>query len=128
MANGFAYWQAQELSNATATYFDDMSQALGRVQSISGSVDGVHFMNGETGWPGDGGSDYGAATAGTSNAASYWKSAVCGILDWGVDLFWFEAFDEPGKADAIGQDGQQEDEKHWGAFTSDRQPKWDLSC
>jgi glucan 1,3-beta-glucosidase len=85
-------------------------------------------MTGETGWPGDGGSDYGAATAGTSNAASYWKSAVCGILDWGVDLFWFEAFDEPTKAAAIGQDGKSEDETHWGAFTVDRSAKFSLSC
>jgi glucan 1,3-beta-glucosidase len=85
-------------------------------------------MTGETGWPGDGGSDYGAAIASTSNAASYWKSTVCGLLDWGVDLFWFEAFDEPTKAPAIGQDGQSEDETHWGAFTADRSAKFSLSC
>ena len=29
------------------------------------------------------------------------------MLDWGVDLFWFEAFDEPGKANAIGDNGQE---------------------
>lgn len=82
----------------------------------------------ETGWPGDGGSDAGAATAGTSNEGAYWKSAVCGMLDWGVDLFWFEAFDEPGKADAIGDDGQIASEQHWGAMTSDRTPKFDMKC
>ena len=82
----------------------------------------------ETGWPGDGGTDAGAATAGTSNEGAYWKSAVCGMLDWGVDLFWFEAFDEPGKADAIGDDGQVASEQHWGAMTSDRTPKFDMKC
>jgi glucan 1,3-beta-glucosidase len=52
LANGFAYWQYQELSNATKTYFYDMSQALGHIQDLTGSLDGIHFMNGETGWPG----------------------------------------------------------------------------
>ena len=37
---------------------------------------------------------------------TYWQSAVCGLLDWGVDLFWFEAFDEPKKADAVGTNGE----------------------
>jgi glucan 1,3-beta-glucosidase len=59
---------------------------------------------------------------------TYWQSAVCGLLDWGVDLFWFEAFDEPNKADAIGDDGVAASEKHWGSFTSDRQPKFDMKC
>ncbi|RMD43246.1 hypothetical protein DV735_g1884, partial [Chaetothyriales sp. CBS 134920] len=122
LANGFAYWQYQEISNATKTYFDDMAQALNRVQELTGSLDAVHFING------DGGSDAGAAKAGTDNEAAYWKSAVCGLLDWGVDLFWFEAFDEPNKPDAIGTNGQVASEQHWGSFTSDRQPKFDMRC
>ena len=76
----------------------------------------------------DGGTDYEAAKAGTSNAATFWSSGVCGMLDWGVDMFYFEAFDEPTKADATGQDGQAEDEKHWGAMTVDRTTKFSLSC
>lgn len=50
------------------------------------------------------------------------------MLDWGVDLFWFEAFDEPGKANAIGDDGQVASEQHWGAMTSNRTPKFDMKC
>lgn len=46
LANGFAYWQYQDISNATKTYFDDMAQALGHVQSVTGSLDKIHFMNG----------------------------------------------------------------------------------
>lgn len=99
--------------------------------------------NVETGWPGDGGSDAGAAKAGTANEEVYWNSAVCGILDWGwvdfeyeydiltwcsIDLFWFSAFDEPGKADAIGDNGQKASEKFWGAFDQDRKPKFDMKC
>lgn len=54
LANGFAYWQGQAIDNATYTYFDDIQQALGRVQSISGSLDSIEFWTGETGWPTDG--------------------------------------------------------------------------
>lgn len=128
LANGFAYWQYQDISNATKTYFDDMAQALAHVQDVSGSIDGIHFMNGETGWPGTGGSDAGAAKAGDDNEETYWKSAVCGMLDWGIDLFWFEAFDEPGKADAIGDNGQSASEKYWGSFKADRTPKFNMCC
>ena len=146
--NAFSYWQNQAIGNATATYFDDLMQAIGHIQTVSGSLDAVHVMNGETGWPTgeprntheplvmivsadvdlDGGSSYGPAIAGTSNANHYWKSGVCGMLDWGVDLFYFEAFDEPNKADAIGQDGSPANEKHWGALNADRSIKFDLSC
>ena len=51
MANAFSYWQAQPISNSTSTYFDDIQQALGRIQSISGSLDAIEFWTGETGWP-----------------------------------------------------------------------------
>ena len=52
LVNAFAFWQAQDISNATATYFDDIMQATAHIQSVAGSVDAVHVMNGETGWPG----------------------------------------------------------------------------
>jgi len=128
LANGFAYWQYQDISNATKTYFDDMAQALGHVQEVTGSLDKIHFMNGETGWPGTGGTNAGAAKAGDDNMKTYWQSAVCGLLDWGVDLFWFEAFDEPSKPDAIGDNGQTASEQHWGSFSADRTPKFDMRC
>src|SRR5271155_2878348 len=82
----------------------------------------------ETGWPSTRGDKKGAAIASDANAATYWKSAVCGMLDWGVDLFYFEAFDEPNKQAATATDGTTGNEGHWGAFTSDRTPKFDLSC
>jgi glucan 1,3-beta-glucosidase len=59
---------------------------------------------------------------------TYWQSAVCGLLDWGVDLFWFEAFDEPDKPDAIGDNGQKASEQHWGSFDSQRNPKFNMKC
>lgn len=76
----------------------------------------------------DGGDDYGAAIAGTANAETFWNQGVCGMLDWGVSVFYFEAFDEPNKAASTGDDGTSADETHWGAYTSDRVAKWSLTC
>lgn len=50
------------------------------------------------------------------------------MLDWGVDVFYFEAFDEPWKPASVGDNGAAEDETHWGAYTADRTAKFDLSC
>ena len=52
--NAFAYWQGQKITNATATYLDDLQQAIGHIQELSGSIDGIEIWNGETGWPADG--------------------------------------------------------------------------
>ena len=42
-----------------------------------------------------GGSDYGSnAKAGTDNAQTFWDEGVCGMLAWGGNVFYFEAFDE----------------------------------
>jgi len=128
LANAFSYWQGQDISNATASYFDDIQQAIGHIQEVSGSLDAIHIMNGETGWPTDGGTSYQQATAGTQNAYTFWRSGVCGMLDWGVDLFYFEAFDEPGKPITTGTDGKPANEQHWGAFTTDRSAKFNLDC
>lgn len=56
-------------------------RAFGRIQDISGSTTTPELWNGETGWPTDGGTNYNAATAGTKNAVTYWKSGVCGMLN-----------------------------------------------
>ena len=95
MANAFSYWQGDNVgSGAEFTYFDDIQQALGHIQQVAGSLDSIEFWNGETGWPTDGGSDYGAAKASTQNAATFYSQGVCGMLDWGISVFYFEAFDE----------------------------------
>lgn len=54
LANGFAYWQAQPITNATRTFFDDIQQALAHIQTVSGSLNAIEFWVGETGWPTDG--------------------------------------------------------------------------
>ena len=51
LVNAFGYWQGQEISNASATYLDDLQQAFGVIQSVAGSTDKIELWNGETGWP-----------------------------------------------------------------------------
>jgi len=130
MANGFSYWQGSPINNASHVYLDDMQQALGRIQSVSGSVDAIEFWTGETGWPTDGGSPYGPATASTSNAATFFKQGVCAALAWGTNVFYFEAFDEPWKPASVGDNGQAQIETTWGAMTGDRatKPGFSLTC
>ncbi|KAL4985803.1 hypothetical protein BDW68DRAFT_179348 [Aspergillus falconensis] len=129
MANGFAYWQGQDIDNATATYFDDMAQAKAHIEKVAGdNAKNIRFGNGESGWPTDGGSDYGAAKASTKSAEKYYKNAVCAMLTWGIDVFYFEAFDESWKPDSKGDNGEVKDEKHWGLFTDDRKANSLLSA
>ena len=108
-----------------------MTQAIARIQSITGSSSESpqpEIWNGETGWPTDGGTDYGDAVASTDNAETYFKTGVCGLLAWNVNVFYFEAFDEPNKVDSVGDDGNAAVETVWGAYTAEREPKFDLSC
>lgn len=54
LVNAFAYWQAQDIGNATHTYFDDVAQAFEHIQTIAGPSNTPELWNGETGWPTDG--------------------------------------------------------------------------
>jgi len=54
LVNAFGYWQGQDISNATVTYFDDIMQAFNHIQTVAGSLDSIELWNGETGWPTDG--------------------------------------------------------------------------
>ncbi|KAI9728669.1 MAG: glycoside hydrolase 3 protein [Chrysothrix sp. TS-e1954] len=128
LVNAFGFWQGQKISNATATYFDDIFQAFNHIQSLSGSNMKPEIWNGETGWPTDGGTNYGNAIAGTSNAKTFYQDGFCGMLDYGVDAFYFEALDELWKPVSIGDDGSVANENHWGAFYANRTAKFDLMC
>ena len=75
-----------------------------------------------------GGSDYGAAEAGTVNAGKYYNHAVCAALKWNTNAFYFEAFGEPWKPDSLGLDKSAGDEKHWGAFDVNKDLLIDLDC
>lgn len=80
-----------------------------------------------TGWPTDG-SNYENASPGVSTAETFWKQGICGALKWDVNIFAFEAFDEPWKPKSVGTDGSVADETHWGVFDADRNVKYDTSC
>ncbi|KAI9656769.1 MAG: glycoside hydrolase 3 protein [Bathelium mastoideum] len=133
LINAFAYWQDETVEQATGAknvYFDDMSQAISHIQKLSGSTTSIELWNGETGWPTTGGTNYGVAQANTAWAAEYYSKSVCGMLAWGVGVFYFEAFDESWKPDSVGDNGDAEDEKHWGAMDANRnlKPGFSLKC
>lgn len=79
------------------------------------------------GWP-TAGSTYQSAVPGVDSAQTYWDKAICGALSWGVNVFFFEAFDEPWKPVSTGSDGSVADETHWGAWNSDRTSKYNYTC
>jgi exo-beta-1,3-glucanase (GH17 family) len=54
LVNAFGFWQGQQINNASAQFFDDIMQAFGHIQEISGSTEGPELWVGETGWPGTG--------------------------------------------------------------------------
>ncbi|RAL10400.1 1,3-beta-glucanosyltransferase Bgt1 [Aspergillus homomorphus CBS 101889] len=130
LANGFAYWQDVSINDAHNVYFDDVTQAKNHILQVAGSnASKIRFGNGETGWPTDGGSNYGShSVAGTKNAEQFYQTSVCPMLASGVDVFYFEAFDETWKPNSVGDNGQSMDEKHWGLFTADGKPKFNINC
>jgi glucan 1,3-beta-glucosidase len=50
------------------------------------------------------------------------------MLKWGIDVFYFEAFDEPWKPKSVGDNGQAQDETHWGFMTAERKLKFNGTC
>ncbi len=79
------------------------------------------------GWPTAGGK-YGEAVPSVDNAQTFWKEGICFLRTWGIDIFAFEAFDEPNKPVSKGENGESKDERHWGMYSATREPKYDLSC
>ena len=128
LVNAFAFWQGQDIGNATATYLDDLWQAFAHIEDKAGSNTDIEIWNGETGWPGTGGTDYGIAKAGDDNAETFFQEGVCAALGWNYNVFLFEAFDEPWKPESIGDTGKVSNEQHWGVYSGDRKPKFSVNC
>lgn len=129
LVNAFSYWQGQDISNATGSFYDSIFQAYARIEDIKGTNHGIERWVGETGWPSDG-NNYQNAEPTLPNAEKFYREATCGMINWGFNVFVFEAFDEPGKMGAIGEDGTVADETNWGSMKADRSLKWDsgLKC
>lgn len=50
LCNAFSYWQGQTIANSSGSFFDDVMQAFGHIQSVAGSVDNApELWVGETG-------------------------------------------------------------------------------
>lgn len=127
LCNAFSYWQGQATNNATGSFYDDIYRAFGKIQERANSTDKIELWVGETGWPTKG-DKYQNAQPGVTQAATFYKQAICGMLDWGFNVFVFEAFDEAWKPKTAGEDGTIADETSWGVMTSDRKAKYDLKC
>ncbi|KAK5077785.1 glycoside hydrolase 3 protein [Exophiala xenobiotica] len=147
LINSFAYWDGVDISQSPMRLQVSVNDTVDHIRQVGNSSRPLHIMIGgkhslyypfsvagpgikadelrptETGWPSDGGADWQHAQAGTANQETYWRTAVCPELARGVDVFWFEAFDERGKATERGNDA-----RHWGAFTVDRWPKYHITC
>ena len=103
MANSYPYWEGIDIVNAVSylrkSYLDLKEQFPDSLIVI-----------GETGWPSEGRS-IGLAVPSPAHAAWYFW----GVESWSkaedVIVFYFEAFDEPWKADYEGSQGS-----HWGLF------------
>lgn len=127
LVNAFGFWQGQAIENATHTYFDDIMQAFSHIEKVAGNKN-IVLWTGETGWPTSTAVTFGNAKGSTENAQTFWDQGVCGMLSWGYNMFFFEAFDEPWKPVSIGDGGKTADETHWGAMTADRKTKFVLKC
>ncbi|POS84401.1 hypothetical protein EPUL_004414, partial [Erysiphe pulchra] len=113
LCNAFSYWQGQTIADSSSTLFDDVSQAFGHIQSVAGGADKApELWVGEAGWP-TAGQRYQNAQPGITEASTFWSQSICGIRMWGVNIFSFEAFDEPWKPKSVGTDGTAADETHW---------------
>ncbi|KAI9800780.1 MAG: glycoside hydrolase 3 protein [Piccolia ochrophora] len=139
LVNGFAYWQGSEISNASHVFLDDIAQATSHIEKVlkdsNRSPDDLEIVVGETGWPTEGDAYKNTETGrvsepGLDNAEQFWKEGICAGLLWGLDVFAFEAFDEPWKPNSVGDNGEALDETHWGVYTAEKpaKAKWDLSC
>lgn len=105
LCNAFSYWQGQDIDVATAGYYDDIWQAFEHIRPLTGSTTKSELWTGETSWPTAGGK-YEAAIPGVANAAKFYGEAVCGMIDWGFNVFYFEAIDEWWKPVSMGKKGR----------------------
>jgi len=127
LVNAFGFWQGSPIANASHTYFDDIMQAFKHIQAVAGN-NNIEMWTGETGWPTEPDVVFQQAAGSTSNAQKFFSEGICGMLAWGYNAFYFEAFDEPWKPKSVGDNGLVADETHWGAMNADRSSKFSLKC
>lgn len=103
LVNYFPFWEGIDLKEALYS----LNIHHKEVVSIS---KGKPVMVSETGWPSEG-EQIGKAVPSVENAAFYFLNFVSWARANNVDYFYFEAFDEPWKAESEGPQGA-----HWGIW------------
>jgi len=111
LANYYPYWEGVSLENAI--YHIHL-----RHQEVVAAANGKQVIVSETGWPSDGNSVYDAVPS-PENAAFYFLNFVSWAKDLDVSYFYFEAFNEPWKANY--DEGPQG--AHWGLWDNDKNLK-----
>ena len=110
LANYYSYWEGIHIDEAIAYVHS-------RHQRVVIKASNKDVIVSETGWPSDG-ETIGQAVPTPENAAYHFLNFVSWAQAEGVDYFYFEAFDEPWKADYEGPQGA-----HWGIWTKDGKMK-----
>lgn len=105
-ANYYPYWEGINVNDAVALVYVDHLSLIAR-------VGGKQVYVSETGWPSEG-NTINNAVANASNANYYFNDIASWARQQNIQLIYFEAFDEPWKADYEGPQGA-----HWGIFTKD---------
>ena len=106
LSNYYPYWEGVDVGTAMAWLHT-------RHRQVVAAVGDKEVIVSETGWPSDG-NQIEAAVPSQENAAFYFKNFISWATSENVTYFYFEAFDEPWKADYEGPQGA-----HWGVWNED---------
>ena len=108
--HSYPYWAHVSIENAVT----ELARTYGLVKTMVG--DKEVFIT-ETGWPSRGQSN-GPAVASVENAIRYAREVAAWANAAGIKIWYFEACDEPWKAQFEGELGG-----HWGHWTADGKQK-----
>lgn len=111
LANCYPFWEGFPIEHANV-YMREMYRRTQRV------ANGKPVIIAETGWPNIGTSEE-AAEPSRRNAMRYFIDAVRWTQEEGIDLFYFEGFDEAWKIEKEGDVGA-----YWGLWDKDGVPKY----
>jgi exo-beta-1,3-glucanase (GH17 family) len=104
MANIYPYWESVRIDGAVAAMD-------GHYKDLVTASEGKKVIIGEAGWP-SAGTSQGDAVCTPVNAAYHFWAVNSWAQDMGVDVMYFDAFDELWKAPVEGSQGS-----HWGIRT-----------
>lgn len=113
ITDGYPYWQGSSIDNAQGVFAKCVQDTINVAQ-------GKEVWVGETGWPTAGGNQ-GSAVPSVTNLQTYWRMVACpGGPLYGMNYFWFSAFDAPSASPGV--------ESNFGIADSNRKLKINLQC